>query len=223
MLCSSISVEGFMEKERLEVYLSTLLPALPAELAEIERSAREEGVPILRKDSQRLLRLLLAMQQPESILEIGTAVGFSASFMALCDTNVNITTLEIDDTAADRAEANFASLGHSDQIRLIRGDAAETLKGLSGPFDFVFMDAAKGQYPVYFKEVKRLLPAGGLLVTDNCLQEGSILESRFAVRRRDRTIHERVREFLDTVCRDPDFISDMIDSGDGVLVSRRIR
>ena len=198
-----------MEKERLDVYLSTLMPPLPPELVEIERAARMEGVPVLRKDSQHLLRILIAMQAPRRILEIGTAVGFSASFMALLDTNVKITTLEMDESLAER-------------ISLIRGDAAETLKGLTGPFDFVFMDAAKGQYPVYFKEVKRLLVPGGLLVTDNCLQEGTLLESRFAVKRRDRTIHERMREYLETVFYDPDFVSDLIDSGDGVLVSKRI-
>ena len=211
-----------MEKERLDVYLSTLMPPLPPELVEIERAARMEGVPVLRKDSQHLLRILIAMQAPRRILEIGTAVGFSASFMALLDTNVKITTLEMDERAAARAETNFEALGLAERISLIRGDAAETLKGLTGPFDFVFMDAAKGQYPVYFKEVKRLLVPGGLLVTDNCLQEGTLLESRFAVKRRDRTIHERMREYLETVFYDPDFVSDLIDSGDGVLVSKRI-
>ncbi|MEE3482412.1 MAG: O-methyltransferase [Lachnospiraceae bacterium] len=211
-----------MDKERLDVYISTLMPPLPPALAAIERSARKEGIPILRKDSQNLLRLLIAMQQPERILEIGTAVGFSASVMALCDTNVNITTLELDETAAARAETNFKALGLSQRVTLIRGDAAETLRGLTGPFDFVFMDAAKGQYPVYFEEVKRLLSPGGLLVTDNCLQEGTLLESRFAVKRRDRTIHGRMREYLDTVFHDPDFVSNLIDSGDGVLVSKRI-
>lgn len=212
-----------MNKERLDVYLSTLMPLLPPVLAEIERSARDEGVPILRKDSQNLLRLLLAMQEPASILEIGTAIGFSASFMASClENNVKITTLEVDERMAVRAEENFKRLGLSDRIRLIRGDAAETLKNLPGPYDFVFMDAAKGQYGVYFEEVKHLIPVGGLLVTDNCLQEGTTLDSRFAVRRRDRTIHGRVRDYLYTICHDSDFVSDMIDSGDGVLVSKRV-
>lgn len=213
-----------MNKERLDVYLSTLMPPLPPVLAEIERGAREEGVPILRKDSQNLLRLLLSMQQPSCILEIGTAIGFSAGFMASClQNNVEITTLEVDERMAARAEENFRRLGLSDRIRLIRGDAAETMKALTGTYDFVFMDAAKGQYGVYFEEVKPLIPVGGLLVTDNCLQEGTTLESRFAVRRRDRTIHGRVRDYLYTICHDSDFVSDMIDSGDGVLVSKRVR
>lgn len=213
-----------MTRERLDVYLSTLMPSLPPELAEIERKAREEGVPILRKDSQNLLRLLLAMQCPKRILEIGTAIGFSASFMAFClQNNGKITTLEVDGQMAARAEENFKRLGLADRIDLIRGDAAETLKDLTGSYEFVFMDAAKGQYGVYFEEVKPLIPAGGLLVTDNCLQERTTIESRFAVRRRDRTIHGRVRDYLYTICHDRDFVSDLIDSGDGVLVSKRIR
>ena len=176
------------DRERLGVYLSTLMPSLPPALGALEESARERKIPILRKDSQNLLRLLLAMQEPEEILEVGTA-----------------------------------KLGFSDRITLIRGDAAETLATLSGPYDFVFLDAAKGQYPHYFSEIKRLMPAGSLLVTDNCLQEGLTIESRYFVKRRDRTIHGRVRDFLYQLCHDGDFVSDMIDSGDGVLVSRKVK
>lgn len=210
------------DRERLSVYLSTLMPPLDPALSAIESDARERKIPILRKDSQNLLRLLLAMQEPSSILEIGTAVGFSASFMAM-HSKARITTLEISEPLADEAENNFTKLGLSDRITLIRGDAAETLATLSGPYDFVFLDAAKGQYPHYFSEIKRLMPAGSLLVTDNCLQEGLTIESRYFVKRRDRTIHGRVRDFLYQLCHDGDFVSDMIDSGDGVLVSRKVK
>ena len=110
---------------------------------------------------------------------------------------------------------------HSAQITLLEGDAAELLKGLQGPYDFIFMDAAKGQYIHFLPEILRLMPKGGLLVSDNVFKEGEILESRFAVKRRDRTIHKRMREYLQALSDNPELQTLLLEEGDGAALCIR--
>lgn len=166
-------------------------------LNEIETHAIETQVPVIRKSMQSLLKFLLALSKPKNILEVGTAVGFSALFM--CEygpEDCHVTTIEKYEKRILQARENFKKYGGEDRITLLEGDAAEVLKKLAGPFDMIFMDAAKGQYIFFLPEVLRLLAPGGILVSDNVLQDGDVIESRFAVTRRNRTIHARMREYL---------------------------
>ena len=205
--------------ERLETFLNSMDPELPGDLFSLEQRALADHVPIIRRGTRSFLRWILAERRPGRILEIGTAVGFSALFMAwYAPEPVRIVTVEQDARRIAEARKNFAAAGRQGQITLLEGDAAEILPELTGPFDMVFTDAAKGQYPSLLPQAKRLLADGGILVTDNVLQEGDILESRFAVRRRDRTIHKRMREYLYTLAHDEDLVCTVLPVGDGLAV-----
>ncbi len=191
-------------------------------LYEIEKEALASFVPIIRRETQSLLRLLMAMKRPARILEVGCAVGFSAILMAEADpVRCEIVTIENYEKRIPIARENFRRAGRADQICLLCGDAAELLPSLEGSFDFIFLDAAKGQYLSFLPELLRLLGAGGTFVSDNVLQEGDILESRFAVTRRNRTIHKRMREYLYQLTHDPRLVTSVLAVGDGVTISER--
>ena len=206
--------------ERLVTYINSLDAGNTAMLDQIEREATADYVPIIRKEMQSFLKFLLAMKKPARILEVGTAVGFSAILMAEYDpVPCQITTIENYEKRIPIARENFKRAGKEAQIALLEGDAAEVLKTLEGPYDFIFMDAAKGQYIHYFPEVMRLLAKGGCLVSDNVMQDGDIIESRFAVERRNRTIHARMREYLYELKHNEELVTSIIPLGDGVTVS----
>ncbi len=177
-------------------------------------------MPIIRKEMQSFLKVLLMIQKPMCILEVGTAVGFSALLMSeAAPEGCRITTIENYEKRIPIARENFRRAGKEEQITLIEGDAMDVLKTLEGSFDFIFMDAAKGQYIRYMPQVLRLLRPGGTLVTDNVLQDGDIIESRFAVERRNRTIHSRMREYLYELKHHELLTTSIIPLGDGVAVS----
>ena len=183
--------------ERLVTYINSLNTGNTAFLDRIEQEAEQDFVPIIRKETQQFLKFLLAMRRPERILEVGTAVGFSALLMAeynpVC---CEITTIENYEKRIPVARANFKAAGREGQITLLEGDAAKLLPTIEGAFGFIFLDAAKGQYISFLPQLLRLLADRGILVADNVLKEGEIIESRFAVTRRNRTIHKRMREYL---------------------------
>ena len=167
---------------------------------------------------------MLEIKRPVKILEIGTAVGFSAILMGkYSPEECRITTIENYEKRIPIARDNFARAGMEQKITLLEGDALEIMKGMpdDAGFDFVFMDAAKGQYPAYLEQVMRFLVPGGILITDNVLQDGDIIESRFAVERRDRTIHSRMREYLYTLKHHPELETSILPLGDGVALSVR--
>lgn len=189
----------------------------------IEKEARESYVPIIRKEMAEFLKTILAIKNPLNILEIGTAVGYSAILMSEnISPKARITTIENYDVRIPIARNNFVRAGKEDVIKLIEGDAAKVLKELDETYDFIFMDAAKGQYIHYMPEVMRLLKTGGTLVSDNVMQDGSIIESRFAVERRDRTIHSRMREYLYELKHHEELLTSIIPLGDGVAVSVKL-
>ncbi len=188
----------------------------------IEKEARSSYVPIIRKEMGAFLKVLMAMNRPKNILEIGTAVGYSSILMGEnTDEDTKITTIENYDKRIPIARENFVRAGMDKKITLIEGDAGEVLKTLSGPYDFIFMDAAKAQYIVILPEVIRLLAPGGVLVTDNVLQEGDIIESRYGVTRRNRTIYDRMREYLYAVTHSDELQSSIVPIGDGITISVR--
>lgn len=208
-----------VEDIRLVTYLNALDQELDEDLRELEQYAREEQVPIIRKETQSFLRWLLVTKQPTKILEVGTAIGFSALLMARYNpAKCHITTIENYEKRISVARDNFRKTGMSDRITLIAADAADVLPQLDEAYDFIFMDAAKGQYLAFWPQVKRLLARGGIVMTDNVLQDGDILESRYAVTRRNRTIHKRMREYLYEVTHDPQMTTSVLPVGDGVAV-----
>ena len=208
--------------ERLVTYINSLDTGNTAMLDQIEREATADYVPIIRKEMQSFLKFLLAMKKPARILEVGTAVGFSAILMAEDDpVPCQITTIENYEKRIPIARENFKRAGKEAQIALLEGDAAEVLKTLEGPYDFIFMDAAKGQYIHFLPEILRLLAKDGVLVSDNVLQDGDVIESRFAVTRRNRTIHKRMREYLYTLTHSEELVTAVLPVGDGITLSTR--
>lgn len=211
--------------ERLTTYIDSIAWQIPSYLQEAERQALADGVPIIRRSMQSLLQFLLAVRKPVSILEIGAAVGFSSMLMSECvEEAVPITTIEKVPARIQAARDNFKKYDKTGRIHLIEGDAGEVLQQLvqeGEQYDFIFMDAAKGQYPVFFRSILKLLPEQGMLVTDNVLQDGDIIESRYAVTRRDRTIHGRMREFLYTLTHTEGLQTVVMPVGDGAAVTLR--
>ena len=206
--------------ERLVTYINSLDTGNTSILDQIEQEALDSYVPIIRKEMQQFLKLLLAMKRPMRILEVGTAVGFSAILKAEYDpVPCEITTIENYEKRIPIAKENFIRAGKEKQIMLLEGDAAQILPTLTETYDFIFMDAAKGQYIHFMPDILRLLKTGGTLVSDNVLQDGDIIESRFAVTRRNRTIHKRMREYLYELTHDEHLVTAVLPIGDGVTVS----
>lgn len=207
-------------EERLVDYLHSLETENSEILEQIEQEALNDGVPIIRKEMQSFLKVLLRIKKPLRILEVGAAVGFSAILMSeYAPEDCRITTIENYDKRIPIARNNFKRAEKEERITLIEGDAMEVLQKLEGPYDFVFMDAAKGQYIAYLPEVLRILSPEGILVSDNVLQNGEIIESRFVVERRARTIHSRMREYLYTLKHHEALETSVIPLGDGVALS----
>lgn len=208
------------DDDRIRTFINSLDSENPDYLNELEQYAKRTDVPIIRREMQSLLRVLLAMNSPRQILEVGTAIGFSALFMSeYAPDDCHITTIEKYEKRIPLAKENFKKAGREDRITLLEGDATQILKELEGPYDMIFMDAAKGQYIHFLPEVLRLLPQGGVLISDNVLQDGDIIESRFAVTRRNRTIHARMREYLYEIKHNAGLETVILTLGDGTAVS----
>lgn len=209
--------------ERLSTYIDSLSWDIPAYLQEIEKNALAAEVPVIKRSTQTLLAFFLRMAKPASVLEIGTAVGFSSLLISeYTRENVIIDTIEKVPARIKGAKENFNKYNKENRINLIEGDASEALKSLVAKkkqYGFIFMDAAKGQYMNFVKPVYNLLVTGGLLVTDNVLQDGNILQSRYAVTRRDRTIHGRMRKYLYYLSHSEEWDTIIIPAGDGIAIS----
>ena len=210
--------------ERMAAFIDSMDRGNTPFLDEIEEYALQTQVPIIRKSMQQLLRFLLTLTKPKNILEVGTAIGFSALLMSeYAPQEAHITTIEKYEKRIPIARENFAKAGKSERITLLEGDAADILKALEGSFDLIFMDAAKGQYIHFMPDILRLLSPGGLLISDNVLQDGDIIESRFAVIRRNRTIHTRMRDYLYELTHHPELETTILPVGDGVTLSVKKR
>ena len=210
-------------EERISTFINSFDIGNTPFLNELEQYAIKTNVPVIRPQMQSFLKLLLAMKQPKQILEVGTAIGFSALLMSeYGPKDCRITTIEKYEKRIPLARENFKKAGKEEQITLLEGDATEILKNLAGPYDFIFMDAAKGQYSNFLPDILKLMPVGGVLISDNVLQDGDVMESRFAVTRRDRTIHSRMREYLYELKHNEQLCTDILPVGDGVTVSVKI-
>ncbi len=204
----------------MRTYINSLDRGNTPFLEELEQTALRDRVPVIRREMQSFIKTFLAMNQPGRILEVGTAIGFSTLLM--CEygrEDLQIVTIENYDKRIPIARENFRRAGREDQITLLEGDAGELLKTLEGPFDMIFMDAAKGQYIHWLPDIRRLMSKGSVLISDNVLQEGDIIESHYLVERRKRTIYKRMREYLYELKHDPSFVTSILPLGDGVTVS----
>lgn len=209
--------------ERTEKYIESLDSGNTDFLDELERFSHETLVPIIRKPVQSFLKTFLALKKPKNILEVGTAIGFSSIFMAeYTDRDCHITTIEKYEKRFPLAEENIEKSGYQSKITFIKGDASEVLVDLcnnNSKFDFIFMDAAKGQYINFFPYVMQLLESDGVIISDNALQDDDLIQSKYAVTRRNRTIHKRMREYLYTLTHCNELVTTVIPIGDGITVS----
>ena len=211
---------GTIVNERIVDYINSLDKGNSPVCNAIEKEALADGVPIIRKEMGNLLKVLLLLKQPQKILEVGTAVGYSSILMSEnMPQNCRITTIENYEKRIPVAKNNFKRAGKEEVITLLEGDGMDILKELDGTYDFIFMDAAKGQYINFLPELLRLMPAGGLLISDNVLQEGDIVESRYGVTRRNRTIHTRMREYIYTLTHAEQLETSIVPIGDGITLS----
>ena len=213
--------------ERTEIFIESLNEGNTEFL---EAEANRDNVPIIRKSMQRFLKLMLELKKPKNILEVGTAVGFSAILMAqYSQSDCHITTIEKYEKRIPVAKENFLKSGFNDKITLIEGDAKDILNELlenengddkfAGRYDMIFMDAAKGQYINFLPNAVKLLKKGGVLITDNVLQDDTVIQSKFTVVRRDRTIHKRMREYIRALMQSDELTTDILQLGDGISVS----
>ncbi len=215
-----------IDLDRFTIFARSFEQDLPAHLEELRSEAISQGIPIIRREMQGLLRFLLCVSRPQNVLEIGSGIGFSALFMRACleeyqsqASDFQISTIEISHVHAEQTRRNIVRFGAQKSIHVIEADAAQVLNEVSGPFQFVFLDGPKGQYAEYLPVIIDKLDAGGILVADNILKEGEIMESRFAVARRQRTIHARMHAFVYAVTHEPRLVSCILPIGDGVSVS----
>ncbi len=212
-------------EDRIISYIHSLEGKNSEVLEQIEKEARACEVPIIRKEMESFLRVMLYTKRPKKVLELGTAVGYSAILMSEClSEDSKIVTIENYDKRIPIARENIKRAGKEEVIELLEGDALEIMPTLQEEsFDFVFMDAAKAQYINFLPHVLRLMKKGGILITDNVLQDGDLIESKFVVRRRDRTIHKRMREFLKAVKNHPDLETTIVPIGDGIEMSVKMK
>jgi len=200
-------------------YLHQVLPESVGYLKEMEDYAQKNEVPVIHKEMKSFLEVLCKLHKPLKILEIGTAIGYSASVMAHASgKDCHITTIERDSDMTTLALKNIEKLGLSEQIRVIEGDGLEVLSCLSSKYDMIFIDAAKGYYNEFFDYAINLIDEGGLIISDNVLYKGMTAEDAI-VKRRQKTIVGRMRDYLVMLCNHPDLTTSIIPIGDGVALS----
>ena len=210
-----------IEHGRISDYLDSLCPGNSCFLERIRREAAAQQMPIIRRDGEQFLKTLLTIKKPRRILEVGTCIGYSALVMAE-NSGAAIVTLEIGEADYRKACDNISAAGYADRICCLHTDASDYLRDCGDRFDFVFMDAAKAQYIHWLPRITEILEPGGILLSDNVLHDGDIIESRFAVERRDRTTHARLREYLYELTHSPFYVTSVLNVADGMSVSVKV-
>lgn len=203
-------------------YMRTAQQGFPGALGELEEYANERGIPVIPHESAKFIDFFCAAIQPEDILEIGTAIGFSASLMAQhLESDGHLTTIDRYPEMYERAKENFKKLGLEERITMLEGDAADILPTLSGSYDLIFMDSAKAKYIEFLPYCMKLLKLGGVLIIDDVFQAGTVLDEEETIPKRVRKIHRKLNELLDTVLKDTNNRSCLIPLGDGLLMIRK--
>ena len=226
--------DSLLVNNHIADYISSLQPDLPEYLENLYQRARADLVPVIRREAQAFIRFVCLDRQPLKVLEIGTAIGFSSCLTAeFLPANATILTVEKDESRYEQALLNTKEYAADYEkrngracpvIQCVLDDAEVFLRRLSEAgeqFDMIFLDAAKAQYPVYLELIETLMKPDSVLLADNVLQEGSVAESKFTVTRRDRTIHLRMREFIDMLFKSGRFDALMLPLGDGIAVAKR--
>ncbi|MBQ9031018.1 MAG: O-methyltransferase [Parasporobacterium sp.] len=202
----------------ITTYLYSIEPDGPEDLEQLRSYALSRGVPIIRREMEPFLKVLLKSSCPGTILEIGTGIGYSALFMNRIVPKARITTIE---NYEPRLEEARKVLHPEPNIELLEGDGVQILTRLTGPYDLIFLDSAKGQYLTMLPDLIRVLSEGGILLADNVLQDGELVKSRYLIPRRQRTIHSRMRQFVWEVKHHPELDSALLTVGDGVMLCRK--
>ncbi|MST61735.1 O-methyltransferase [Peptostreptococcus anaerobius] len=206
----------------VEDYIRKTLKMNNGLLEEMEIYAEDNSVPIIHKEVSELLKVILKIHKPKRILEIGCAIGYSSIFFAdVLNNDVEIITTERNPIMLEKAYENIKKAGLSDKIKILVGDAEETLKDIDGDFDMVFIDAAKGQYKLFFDIVFDKVKNGGIVISDNILYKGMIASDDFVVKRK-KTIVKRMRDYLDYICHQEFLDTSIIPIGDGVAISYKM-
>lgn len=190
-------------------------------LKELENFARKENIPIIPHETVAYFRFLMETIQPKNILEIGTAIGFSALLMAEHSPNSKITTIDRNPEMIGFAKENFAKFDSRKQITLLEGDAVDVLSTLTETYDFVFMDSAKSKYIVFLPEILKHLEVGGVVVLDDIFQGGDIARDIMEVRRGQRTIYRGLQRLFDETLDNPGLTASLVPLGDGILMLRK--
>ena len=215
---------NYVTDDDMNSFLRTIHPMYDGVLGEIQKEANKANVPIVPLETARLLSVLLSIQKPKHVLEIGTAVGFSAGLMSrYLQPGGTVTTIDRFEVMLKDARPNIQRMGLEDTITILEGDAADILPTLNGPYDVIFLDAAKGQYHSFLPHCLRLMPVGGLLIVDDVLQGGTIAQTRFSVPRRQRTIHKRLRAFLWDITHNDALETSILPVGDGVALCYKLK
>lgn len=205
--------------DKVENYIRETLKPSQGLLRDLELYAEENSVPIIHKEVADLLRVILKLKRPKKILELGCAIGYSSLFFAdVLDGDVEIVTTERNPIMLERAQDNIKKAGMEDRIKILVGDAEETLKDLKGTFDMIFIDAAKGHYKMFFDMLIGKLNHGGIVISDNILYKGMIASDDYVVRRK-KTIVKRMRTYLDYICDLEGISTSLIPIGDGLAIS----
>lgn len=211
-------MENLINYDFIKNYISDLTPETSTFMQKLEIFAYYNHVPIITKDTRRFLEVFLRIQKPKKILEVGTAIGYSAITFANILRDAKITTIEIEEEMFDLAYKNIKKAGYEDRINLILDDARNILPYLETTYDFVFMDAAKGQYTEYYEAAKKLVKKGGVLLSDNVLFKGMVANDEL-VPRNKRAIVNDLNEFNKMLSADEDFVTSFIPIGDGIALS----
>ena len=215
---------NYVTDDYLNNYLRTVQPHYDGVLGEIEKESRDADVPIIPHETARLLSVLLTMKKPRQILEVGTAVGFSSGLMTrYLEEGGIVTTIDRFEVMLKDARKNIKRMGLEDKIKILEGDAADILPRLTGPYDVIFLDAAKGQYSAFLPHCICLLYILVLLIVDDVLQCGDFAKTRFAVPRRQRTIHKRLKNFLWDISHTDVLTSAIVPIGDGLAVCVKVK
>jgi len=200
-------------------YLASMFEQTDPLLKEMETLAKKDHIPIIQPESAQLVKVLCCISKPERILEIGTAIGYSSIILARSmPANGIIDTIEINEDMIDKAYGYIRRAGFEDKIRILHGDAAEVLQCLGTPYDFIFLDAAKGQYLDFLPYCLKLLKPGGFFVTDNVLFRGMVAKDGF-IEHKHRTIIVKLKEYLKLLCHNDELVTSIVPAGDGIAIS----